>query len=327
MDKKRFQEIISSFQTRKILVVGDVMLDSYLWGSASRISPEAPVPVVDIDKRSHNPGGAGNVALNVRSLGAAVAIASIIGEDQAGDHLLEKFEACSILSDFILRDSAKPTTVKSRIIAQGQQVVRVDEESRQEFSSRIYRQFTEKVRQHIGQFDALILEDYNKGLLVPALIQDLIQISRDHSVPVYVDPKKENFAYYRNVRLFKPNFPEFLHCTKTYADPNAIEKNMHTLRDKLQTEILMVTRGKDGIALSTDQGIFTVPTRARQVHDVSGAGDSVIGTFVLADLAGASAMEACQLANYAAGKVCEEVGVVPITIEKLSEIIDYHNQA
>ncbi|MFQ6605144.1 MAG: D-glycero-beta-D-manno-heptose-7-phosphate kinase [Fidelibacterota bacterium] len=325
MEQKRFQDIISSFAEQKVLVLGDVMLDSYLWGTANRISPEAPVPVVDIQRRSHNPGGAGNVALNLRSLGSLVTVASVVGQDEAGRQLLKKFNDLKIGADLIVIDESRPTTVKSRVIAQGQQVVRVDEESRELFSDETYGKLKKIITDHIPDYDALILEDYNKGLFTTHLIEFIIQLCRQHSIPVYVDPKMENISSFRKVRLFKPNLHEFRHCTRAYPDPGDMAANARKLKQELQAELLMITRGEDGILMCTDEEIFTVPTRARRVHDVSGAGDSVISTFVLADLAGATPREACQLANYAAGIVCEEVGVVPITIEKLSEIIDYHN--
>lgn len=324
MNPDRFREITSQFSNHEILVVGDLMLDAYLWGSVDRISPEAPVPVVHVLRKNFNPGGAGNVALNLATLNARVRVAGILGLDDDGQRMLDSFKANKIDTGLILQDPATMTTVKTRVIARSQQVVRIDNENPGNFSPDVYLQFLQKIRETIPGMKAVILEDYNKGLFTPTVIREIISCCRVNLVPVYVDPKFDNIFEYRNVRFFKPNFTEFkASLGEPVSADNFLEKGFE-LRKKLNAEVLLVTRGGAGVTLFTEDGAETIPTKARQVHDVSGAGDSVISTFTMADLSGATPREAAQLANYAAGKVCEEVGVVSISIEKLSEIIDYH---
>ena len=327
MDRRRYEQITSQYAQKSILVAGDLMIDAYLWGDAQRISPEAPVPVVHIKKTNENPGGAGNVVANLRMLGAKVSIIGIVGDDLHGENLINQFEQNSVNTSGILRDKSRPTSVKTRVIAQSQQVVRIDQECLDHYSAGLYASLQKLAAEMIKNHDALIIEDYNKGLLTTAFIQTLIEISNDENIPVYVDPKKQNINAFHHVRLFKPNFPEFLDCIQDEFDEKRFLEQGMKLRDQLHVELLMVTRGKDGIALFSEEGMETIPTKARRVHDVSGAGDSVISTFTLSDLSGATPAEAAILANYAAGKVCEEVGVVPISLEKLSEIIDYHNRS
>ncbi len=327
MDQKRFEQITSQYSEKSILVIGDLMIDAYLWGIAERISPEAPVPIVHIQETNENPGGAGNVVANLRKLGAQVTIIGVVGDDIHGEKLVNLFDQNGVDSSGILKDKSRPTSVKTRVIAHGQQVVRIDQESLEHYSINLYKSLKTMTSEMIKNFDAVIIEDYNKGLFTPDFIQHIITTCNAENIPVYVDPKKQNIEAFRNVRLFKPNFPEFLNCISEEFEETRFQELGMKLRDSMNVELLMVTRGKDGIALFSEEGLNTIPTKARRVHDVSGAGDSVISTFTLSDLSGASATEAVVLANYAAGKVCEEVGVVPISLEKLSEILDYHNNS
>ncbi len=325
MEKARFDEIISRFRDKSILVIGDLMVDAYLWGNADRISPEAPVPIVHITETNSNPGGAGNVVKNLSELGAQVSILGVIGNDHQGKALVQHFNSSNVDTSGILVDDSRPTSIKTRVIAHNQQVVRIDQESLQPYSQALYTDLRTTLKNSINDVDAVILEDYNKGLFNPGLIEWIITTCRENGTPVYVDPKKHNIASFSHVRLFKPNFPEFLGCISEPYNESELSRIGMDLRTAMDVEILMVTRGKDGIALFTADGLTTIPTKARKVHDVSGAGDSVISTFTLADISGASPEESAMLANYAAGKVCEEVGVVPISIDKLSEIVTYHH--
>ncbi len=322
MDKQRFTIITEQFSQKNVLVVGDLMLDTYFWGHAERISPEAPVPIVEVDRIEHNPGGAANVALNLAALGARVNVAGQVGEDMEGSTLRHLLKEKDIGCAGIVTDDLRPTTVKSRIMAHSQQVVRADREMSGDLSEKMTEELLLAVDKVLDSSDAVILEDYNKGVLHAESISSILDQARSKGVPVYVDPKKQHFLDYQGVRLFKPNFSEF---RIAFPDSGEFMESGKKLRKKLNAELVMVTRGEKGVSLFTEDGHHHIPTKARKVHDVSGAGDTVISTFVLSDLAGATPEEAAILANYAAGRVCEEVGVVPITLDMLAEIVDHHN--
>ena len=323
MDKNRFDEISSSFSQKSILVIGDVMLDKFMWGKANRISPEAPVPVISIDKISHSPGGAANVALNLSKLSANVQIISIVGDDNESNLLEENLRNNSIKTKF-LKDAKKPTTTKTRIIAHGQQVVRTDYEDIRDINSDQITVIKNILNDIIPEIDAVIIEDYNKGFLVKDSIKSILDILSKENIPVYVDPKKDNFFEYNNMRLFKPNRIEFESVINFEKQNKSFEDLGKTLREKVNAEILMVTRGEEGVTLFTDQNVQTIGTKARKVHDVSGAGDTAISAFVLADLCGAAIEESAMISNYAAGRVCEEVGVVPISLEMIKDIVSHY---
>lgn len=323
MDKNRFDEISSSFSQKSILVIGDVMLDKFMWGKANRISPEAPVPVISIDKISHSPGGAANVALNLSKLSANVQIISIVGDDNESNLLEENLRNNSIKTKF-LKDAKKPTTTKTRIIAHGQQVVRTDYEDIRDINSDQITVIKNILNDIIPEIDAVIIEDYNKGFLVKDSIKSILDILSKENIPVYIDPKKDNFFEYNNMRLFKPNRIEFESVINFEKQNKSFEDLGKTLREKVNAEILMVTRGEEGVTLFTDQNVQTIGTKARKVHDVSGAGDTAISAFVLADLCGAAIEESAMISNYAAGRVCEEVGVVPISLEMIKDIVSHY---
>ncbi len=322
MELERFREITSGFGDKKVLVVGDLMLDTYLWGHADRISPEAPVPVVQVNKIEHNPGGAANVALNLASLGCQVSVIGLIGSDSEGKILTGLLDQRNIVCTNLVESENRPTTVKSRIIAHNQQVVRADREVNSDLSESSNHALAESVQTTLPDVDAVVLEDYNKGVLNSASIKRLIKMANETGKPVYVDPKKANFNAYKNVRLFKPNLLEFRNAN---AENESLEVAGFKLKNELNAEILMITRGAEGVSLFNGSDYHHIPTKARRVHDVSGAGDTVIATFTLSDLCGASAEESVALSNYAAGRVCEEVGVVPISLEMLNEMLDHHN--
>jgi rfaE bifunctional protein kinase chain/domain len=321
MKPDRFYEISKDFSGKKIVVFGDLMLDTYFWGRAERISPEAPVPVVRVDRIQHNPGGAANVAWNLASLGAQVEVVGLTGKDAEGSILQSMLQKRNIGCKGVITDEQRPTTVKSRIIAHGQQVVRADRENTDLPSREIQDQLEASFSNLLDSANGIILQDYNKGVLNKQSIPVLIETARKAGIPVYVDPKKENFTVYKKVRLFKPNLNEF---RTAYAVKDDLLEAGMALRSEIEAELVLITRGEEGLSLFMKDGHHHIPTRARNVHDVSGAGDTVISTFVLADLSGADPQEAATLANYAAGRVCEEVGVVPINLEMLAEMINHH---
>ena len=324
MDKNRFDQISSSFSQQSILVIGDVMLDKFMWGNASRISPEAPVPIISVDKISHSPGGAANVALNLSKLSANVQILGIVGEDNEGAILEDNLLKNGVKTQFIT-DAKISTTTKTRIIAHGQQVVRTDYEDIRDVNSdqiKIIKDILDKI---ISEINAIIIQDYNKGLLVKDSIKTILEISSEKNIPVYVDPKKDNFFAYNKIRLFKPNLFEFESAINFKEQDKSFEDLGKDLRKKINAEILMVTRSEEGVTLFTDKNVQTISTKARKVHDVSGAGDTAISAFVLADLCGANIEESAMISNYAAGRVCEEVGVVPISLEMIKDIVDHYS--
>ena len=324
MDKNRFDQISSSFSQQSILVIGDVMLDKFMWGNASRISPEAPVPIISVNKISHSPGGAANVALNLSKLCANVQILGIVGDDNEGAILEDTLLKNGVKTQFIT-DAKISTTTKTRIIAHGQQVVRTDYEDIRDVNSDQIKFLKDILDKIISEIDAIIIQDYNKGLLVKDSIKTILEISSEKNIPVYVDPKKDNFFAYNKIRLFKPNLFEFESAINFKEQDKSFEDLGKDLRKKINAEILMVTRSEEGVTLFTDKNVQTISTKARKVHDVSGAGDTAISAFVLADLCGANIEESAMISNYAAGRVCEEVGVVPISLEMIKDIVDHYS--
>jgi len=322
MLKDRFDEITFEFDKKKILVIGDLMLDTYLWGHSERISPEAPVPIIQVNKVEHNLGGAANVALNLSSLGCEVYLIGIIGSDPEGEILKNLLDQSNIDFTPLVEFDSRPTTVKSRIISHDQQVIRTDRELTHDLSDESNNELQGLVSSIINDVDGIILEDYNKGVLNAGSISKIINLVKDTDKPIYVDPKEKNFDLYKNVRLFKPNLSEF---RSLYKENTSLEKDGFNLKKNINADILMITRSADGVSLFVDSDYYDIPTKARSVHDVSGAGDTVIATFTLSDLCGATPKESVLLSNFAAGRVCEEVGVVPISLTMLNEMIEHHN--
>ncbi len=324
MDKQRFDKISDSFSQKSILVIGDVMLDKFMWGKADRISPEAPVPIISVDKISHSPGGAGNVALNLSKLSANAHLLAIVGDDNESNLLEDNLVNNGVKVKFI-KDAKKSTTTKTRIIAHGQQVVRTDYENNNDITSDQIKNIKDALYEFSTEIDAIIIEDYNKGLLVKDCIETILDIAAINNLPVYVDPKRDNFFVYNKIRLFKPNMFEFESMFNFDKQNKSLEELGKELREKINAEILMITRGAEGVTIFTDDNVQTFGTKARKVHDVSGAGDTAISAFVLSDLSGANIEESAIISNYAAGRVCEEVGVVPISLEMIKDIVDHYN--
>ena len=320
MDSKRFHALAEQFSQKHILVMGDLMLDSYMWGQANRISPEAPVPVVSVKEVTHNPGGAANVGWNIASLSAKVTMAGVVGNDIHGEQLLTLMSERGMNVESVIRDTNRPTTVKTRVIANSQQVVRTDFESLDELSNESLEAVQASVLKNIKDVDAIILADYNKGLFSEKMIGSILSIANENNVPVYVDPKHDHFYLFKGVRLFKPNADEFDQAMNSAN----IEDGGRALQKILDVEFVLVTLGASGMLLTTADESIRIPTKALAVHDVSGAGDTVISVFTLADLARATPEEAATMANLAAGRVCEEVGVVPIDLEMLTEMLNNH---
>ncbi len=322
--KSRLNRLSKSFRGKRIAVIGDMMLDCYFWGDVKRISPEAPVPVVEIDDEFFRFGGAANVALNIHTLGGYPLPLGIIGDDNDGRIFSELVKDNGIDSSGLIIDNSRPTTTKSRVIAGNQHIVRIDKESKQYINKKIETELLSKVENAINYLDAIILQDYNKGVLTPRLIENIIRLAKKKDVIITVDPKFDNFFKYENVTVFKPNRKETedVFGVKMVSDED-ISKAGFKLLEKLKAEYVLLTLGEKGIALfeKGKNGEKRIPTKARKVADVSGAGDTVISTLTIALSSGAAIEEAAYLANYAGGLVCEEVGIVPITKSKLFDTI------
>jgi rfaE bifunctional protein kinase chain/domain len=315
--QNRLDALFAAFSDKTIMVIGDLMLDRYLWGKVSRISPEAPVPVVDIESESSRLGGAANVSYNVLSLGARAVPLGIV--------IKRMFQERGFPTEGILTDANRFTTVKTRVIAHHQHVVRTDREIREGISKPVQDKLMDHFERRLDGLDGIILEDYNKGLLVPEFIGRVIARAREKGKMVFVDPKYDHFFEYRGVTLFKPNRKEAFDRLGIKLDSEgAFRSALHRLMDELDCRAVLITLGEEGMILQErGREIMRVPTRAVKVHDVSGAGDTVIAAMAVVMSAGGSAEEAAIIANQAAGIVCGEVGIVPVEkhllFQKLAE--------
>ncbi|MBU0558670.1 MAG: D-glycero-beta-D-manno-heptose-7-phosphate kinase [Bacteroidetes bacterium] len=316
---KALNHIRKKFKGKKIAVIGDLMLDGYYWGDVKRISPEAPVPIVEIEDEFFRFGGAANVALNLLTLGAEPFPIGVIGNDLSGKIFLELMDKQGIRKEGIIRDKSRPTTVKTRVIAGKHHIVRIDRESKKYIDNSIKKKIIHALSNRIDELDAVIIQDYNKGVLSEELISDIISICNSKKKIITVDPKFDNFFEYKDVTVFKPNRKETEDALKIKLDsPEKISFAGDELIKNLNSKYLLLTLGEEGIALfEKDKPIRKVATKARKVADVSGAGDTVISTLTIALTAGANIAEAAYLANFAGGLVCEEIGIVPIDVDKL----------
>jgi D-glycero-beta-D-manno-heptose-7-phosphate kinase len=317
--KKRLEEILGKARGKRIAIVGDLMLDRYIWGTVSRISPEAPVPVIDMDSEQARLGGAANVAKNIQSLGGEPLLIGVTGNDNSGKNLRELLIESKFSTDGIVIDPSRPTTVKTRIIAHNQHVARIDRESRADISPEIQRRIMDILKQKMDSIDAIIIEDYNKGVVVANLISAIIKLARNNKKFIAVDPKFHNFFEYKNVTIFKPNRKEAEEAlgTKLKLEEDVIAAGKEILK-RLKAEYVLLTRGEMGMSLFGSNGnVYHAPTIAKDVADVSGAGDTVIATLTLALTGGATVPEAATLANYAGGIVCGYIGIVPIDKNEL----------
>jgi len=320
---KKLDVLQKNFKGKKIAVIGDMMLDCYFWGEVKRISPEAPVPVVEIENEFFRFGGAANVALNILKLGGIPVPIGVIGSDNDGSLFNSLITATKISPEGIIKDESRPTTAKTRVIAHNQHVVRIDKESKQYINKEIQKKLFNFIEKKIDELDGIILEDYNKGVLAPDLIPKIINLANKHNKLVTVDPKFNNFFSYKNVTVFKPNRKEAEDVLgmKIRNDGDISEAGEKIL-EKVNAKNVLLTLGEEGIAVfEKNKKEKRMPTKARRVADVSGAGDTVISTLTMALAAGADIMEASYLANFAGGIVCEEVGIVPIELDKLFDAV------
>ena len=323
ISKKRLADLKKSFDGKRIAIVGDMMLDGYFWGDVKRISPEAPVPVLEVEEEFFRFGGAANVALNILTLGGIPLPVGVIGYDNYGTIFSSLLKEKNISDDGIIIDDERPTTTKTRVIANSQHVVRIDKESKAYVNSKIQKKLTSYIESVVDKIDGIILQDYNKGILTPSLIKQIISIANKKNILVTVDPKFDNFFEYKNVTVFKPNRKETESVLGMRIKSNEdISSAGKELLHKLKAKYVLLTLGEGGIAVfENGEKEKRMATKARRVADVSGAGDTVISTLTIGLAAGANIYEASVLSNYAAGIVCGEVGIVPIEKDKLFETV------
>lgn len=336
MRMRNLKDIINKFNKARVLVIGDLILDEYIWGKVERISPEAPVPVVWANKRTHVPGGAANVANNIRSFGAEVYLAGVTGGDANAKMLLAQLKENRMNTEGIFTEPDRYTTVKTRIIAGHQQVVRVDWEHTEPILKETTRRIFDFIKRNIDDFDAIIIEDYGKGVINAQVLEGVILLAQAHKKIVTVDPKEDHFQYYRQVTSITPNRKELenavrnlkikdkknklkLDTDRLFTDKDIDAAGIQVL-EYLELDSLLVTLGEQGMKLFEHKGTIThIPTVAQEVFDVSGAGDTVISTFTLGLCSGASRLEAAHIANYAAGIVVGKVGTATTTRNELLE--------
>lgn len=313
-------QIFDSFPKLKVLIVGDVMLDAYVWGKVERISPEAPVPVVVAHHREYRLGGAGNVILNVHALGAEPIICSVIGMDTQGQNLLEELTKRGLRTDGILQSPDRITTIKERIIASSQQVVRVDTETDKVITLEEQAQLIDKAKELMNNCDVVLFQDYDKGVLCPHVIKELTDYANLHDIPTVVDPKKRNFLAYQNVTLFKPNLKELKEGLKVDFDvrkEDELKAVVKKLRHELNAKGAFVTLSERGVYIDFSDQQHRIAAHEREIADVSGAGDTVISIAACALALKLPPNIVAELSNLGGGLVCEHVGVVPINKETL----------
>jgi len=321
---KKIKSIISRFKDARILVIGDVMLDEFIWGKVSRISPEAPVPVVWVNSETYMPGGASNVANNIATLGARTIISGVIGDDSRGEVLNRLLSEKGVDTDGLIVDHKRPTTVKTRVIAHHQQVVRIDKEDTTETPKSVLNKICDFVDFRIRDVDAVIIEDYGKGVISNGLIKEVVSIAKRKKKIIVVDPKEDNFSCYRDVTSITPNRFEAQNAVgfKLKNRDDLCRAGYAILKD-LRSKSVLITLGEEGMALFEKGGKkpLHIPTLAQDVFDVSGAGDTVISVFTLSKCCGATDVEAANIANCAAGIVVGKVGIAVVTQEELIKYI------
>lgn len=302
-----------------ILVIGDLMIDHYIWGEATRLSPEAPVPIVNVKNESTTLGGAANVAQNLVSLGASVTLAGVIGKDAAGDELIQILINESIAANIIIKDGARPTTLKTRVLAGSHQLVRVDREVTDALSMELEVELLNKLSASIEAADIVILSDYNKGLFSPGLTQRIIEIARAKNKKVVVDPKGLNYAKYKGAYLIKPNRKELAEAAKVERI-KTIDDLQHAAKGifaQTETGYLVVTLSEEGMVILSKDNYKALPVKATEVFDVTGAGDTVIAAIAYFIASGLSVEDACELANHAAAIVIRHVGSAATTVDEI----------
>lgn len=318
-DPVSLRALVAGFRGRRVAVLGDCMLDRYLWGRVDRISPEAPVPVVEIERESESLGGAGNVAANLAALGAEPRLIGVIGEDEPGGRLVAALEERGVSPRWLVRDASRPTTLKTRIIAHSQQVVRADRESRADVAGAPLDRLLAVIEAELPGCQALVVSDYGKGVIQARVLDAALGVARARGIAVCVDPKESHIDAYRGVSILTPNQHEAGYVQgRRIVDQESLLEVGWGLRERLDADAVLVTRGPEGMSLFERGGRYThLPTVARDVYDVTGAGDTVVSVVAVALAAGADFPSACYLSNHAAGVVVGELGTASCSPEAL----------
>lgn len=320
------KELIKKIWRKKVVVLGDMMLDSYQWGMVDRISPEAPVPVIAIDREEYRLGGAANVALNLTALGAEAYPIGVVGSESNARIMRKLFKQHKLEAEGLITEKGRKTTIKTRILAVNQQIVRIDIEDNSWISTDTENEILSKLAPRIKIADLMIIEDYNKGLLSERLIAETLSLCKAHQVPVAVDPKQKNFFSYQAVDIFKPNYLELQNNlgVKFESEEDFLEAAVQSL-DLLKCKYLVVTHGAKGMYIfSKDTPVQHLPSFAREVYDVSGAGDTVISALALAYSAGAEIRQAASFANHAAAVVCGKLGTATASSQEILASYETH---
>lgn len=330
MDSKELKKIFDSFNKLKVLIIGDLMLDVYYWGDVSRISPEAPVPIVAVSKKESRMGGAGNVAINIQAMGAIPILCSVIGDDTNGEKLVKILKDKKLPIGGILKTEDRPTTTKTRIISSNHHIVRIDDETEDQIGDKQTKRLLDQVQKFIvGGIDVIIFEDYDKGVISSTLIKNVIALAKKHKIPTVVDPKKKNFMDYKEVTLFKPNLKELKEGLKVDVQAGDI-KQVQTVTDQFRKSQkianILVTLSEYGVFINSDKEKKLVPAHIRNISDVSGAGDTVVSLAALCCALNLPPIQIAFLSNLAGGQVCEKTGVVPVDKKQLfEEALQYMN--
>jgi rfaE bifunctional protein kinase chain/domain len=319
LTQTRSKALTDGFSGKRIIVLGDVMLDEFIWGRVKRISPEAPVPVVEVERQTLALGGAGNVASNLIALGAVPLTLGVVGDDNDAERLRIALETLGVPTSGLVVDSVRPTTLKTRIIAHNQQVVRADRESRLPLPQAAEDLVIDVFRREVESADGLVISDYSKGVLTAGVLKSVLSIANERGLTVCLDPKLRSFTHYQPVTIITPNHQEAAEAAGVATDGEAgvVEAGRLILRS-IECKAVLITRGEEGMSLFTQDGDVThIPTVAREVYDVTGAGDTVAATLALALVSGATFGEAAMLANHAAGVVVGKLGTATVTCEEL----------
>jgi D-glycero-beta-D-manno-heptose-7-phosphate kinase len=326
MQQRSLPDIFQSFNNLRVLIIGDVMLDSYIWGAVERISPEAPVPVVNVKKRDVRLGGAANVALNIQALGATPVLVALCGADDAGKKLQAILQEQNMPTDGLVTSLDRPTTVKTRIIASEQHVVRVDEESDRIADAKEELQLLKRIEKLLPTCQVVIFEDYDKGVLNSSIIERTVALAANLGIPTVVDPKKRNFLAYKGVTLFKPNLKEMREGLKVELEAGnqkQLEKAILLLREKLSISGVLASLSEHGVYIEFNDEKIVLPAHLREIADVSGAGDTVVSIAALCVALNLPAKQIAALSNLGGGLVCQHVGVVPVDkAELLQEALE-----
>ncbi|MGY8988870.1 MAG: bifunctional heptose 7-phosphate kinase/heptose 1-phosphate adenyltransferase [Flavobacteriales bacterium] len=318
MTEQEIRKVFSSFNDKKVLLIGDAMIDAYMWGKVERMSPEAPVPIVEIDKHEIRLGGSANCALNIKSLGANPILCTVIGDDINGIKFEKLMKDSNLSTDGVLIVDDRKTTIKTRIISEGKHQLRVDEEDTHHIKTE--NQFINKVDSLLENASIIILQDYNKGVLTKKIIRTVINKAKERGIPTIVDPKKDNFLEYQECDIFKPNLKEIKEGINIKFDESKdeeLQKATSLLKEKLNAKAILLTLSGKGICINSEEGFIHTPAYGGNVVDVSGAGDTVISVASLLLAAGVSSENISKISSLSGGIVCQKVGVVPIDKKEL----------